>query len=110
MTFKSKFLACLFVLMFSPLAISAPFVIGDVISSVTACGVILDGAPKVVVPAGNLECRYDVGGVSNGAHSITMTAIITDPVWGNKESVNSVPLDFGRPGIPAAPGGLRLVP
>jgi len=88
-------------------AIAAPFVVGEVVSGVVECGVFLDAEPKVVVPAVNGECRYDVGHIAVGNHRVEMTAI-GDATWGGAESAKSVPLDFVRPGNP--PVNLRLVP
>ena len=99
----------------SPAALSAPFVTSEPLEShVTHCGIFLDAAPKVVIPVvadvgGNI-CKFDVSGVSNGAHTIIGTAIVIDPVWGSLESVESVPLDFVRPAQPATPGLLKLTP
>ena len=90
-------------------AVAAPFVVGDVVAGVSQCGVVIDGQPKVMVPAVNLMCRFDVGTVSNGQHTVTMTAIaVNDPVWGTQESAPSAPFVFARPAAPSVPGKLRL--
>ena len=94
---------------------AAPFIVSDPLDPrATDCGVFLDSAAKVVIPvtpmpAGNI-CKFDVGGVSNGSHTIKMTAIANDPVWGSQESDESLPLVFARPGQPTIPGGLKLAP
>lgn len=80
-----------------------------------SCGIYLDAAAKVVVPTvlvGTVHtCKYDVTGVSNGAHTAKITAIATsDPVWGSQESAQSAPFPFVKPAIPSAPTSLRLGP
>ena len=97
--------------LFAPAALAAPFVVADVVSGVTSCGVTLDGQAQTAVPASNLQCRFDVANVSNGQHTITMTArTVNDPVWGTQESAPSAPFVFSRPAATSAPGNLRLVP
>lgn len=105
-----KLLAAL--LLSLPLAVqAAPFVEATVVSGVANCGVYLDAAAKVIVPATGLKCRYDLASVATGTHSVTMTAITAnDPIWGTLESVQSAPLNFTRPAAGSAPSGLVLVP
>lgn len=92
-------------------AFGAPFVVADVAAGVSQCGVYLDAAAKVTVPAASNQCKYDVSGITPGNHSIKMTAItVADPVWGSQESAQSLPLDFSRPAQPSAPSGLVLTP
>ena len=90
-------------------ALAAPFVVGDVVDGVSECGVFLDSDQKVIVPAANNQCRFDVGNVSVGAHRVEMTAICNNSVWCVGESPRSLPLDFVRPAFDA-PSGLRLEP
>jgi hypothetical protein len=98
------------------LALSAPFVTSDATTQkVTHCGILLDSGAKVEVPVVSVSptsaiCKYDVGGVVVGAHTIKATFINVDPLWGRSESVYSVPLDFERPAqtIPTSPSGLGL--
>lgn len=86
-------------------------IVADVASGTAQCGVFLDAAAKVVIPAVGTTCTYDVSTVSVGLHSIKMTAIsVNDPVWGSQESAQSAAFSFTRPGTPAAPSGLRLTP
>ena len=99
----------------SPVALAAPFAVSDPLDPAsTHCGVLLDAAAKVVIPvtpdAGGNICKFDLAGISNGSHTVRMTAIANDPVWGSQESAESLPLSFVRPGQPAAPGLLRLQP
>lgn len=96
---------------------AAPFVVSDPYTgspAPTHCGVFLDSAPRVEIPISaegtDVRCRYDVGGVGAGSHSITMTHILKDPVWGNLESAQSPPFVFARPAVPVAPSGLGLSP
>jgi hypothetical protein len=89
---------------------AAPFVVADVVAGVSSCGVTLDGQPQPAVTASNNQCRFDVSGVSNGQHTMTMTArTVNDPVWGTQESAPSAPFVFAKPAAPAVPGNLRLV-
>ncbi|TFH46855.1 MAG: hypothetical protein E4H01_09265 [Lysobacterales bacterium] len=101
----------------SGVAMSAPFVVADVVTTVTSCNVIQDGAPAVSVPseadatsATGRACKLDLAGISSGQHTVTMTAVdANDPLF-VRESAASAPLAFGVPGIPAVPGTLRLKP
>ena len=102
--------------LFAGTAQAAPFVISDLLETgVVQCGVFLDAAAKVTIPVtavtgGNI-CKFDVGAISNGSHTIQMTAItVNDPVWGSQESARSSPLTFVRPAPTAAPATLRLAP
>jgi hypothetical protein len=95
---------------------AAPFIVTDILAAgVSQCGVFMDAAPKVTIPVtavtgGNI-CKHDVGAVSPGAHSATMTAIsVNDPIWGSQESPQSLPFTFTKPAVPAAPTGLKLAP
>jgi hypothetical protein len=104
-----KRLLVLFAAVFAPAAWAAPFVVADVVAGVTSCGVFLDTAAKVTVPAATLLCKYDLATLPVGAHVIRMTAIATaDPVWGTQESVQSAPLNFTKPISPTAPSTPRL--
>src|SRR5438552_14874767 len=88
----------------SLLATAAPFIVSDpVVVGVSQCGAYIDSEPKVTSPvigtAGGNICRYDVAGVSAGAHSVTMTTItVNDPIWGSQESAMSSPLALTVPG------------
>src|SRR3990167_1843929 len=99
----------------SPMALAAPFVVSDPLDPrATHCGILMDAAPKVVIPVvaetgGNI-CKFDLAGISNGSHTVRATAIAIDPIWGTEESAESVPLSFVKPALPANPGGLRLLP
>ena len=114
-----KWSASFVLMLISSLAWGAPFVVSDpVTAGVTQCGVFLDGSPKLTIPvtavtlpvAGNI-CKVDVGGVSTGSHTISLTTItVNDPVWGSQESVKSPALNFTRPGVPISPSGLTLSP
>lgn len=93
----------------APAAWAAPFVVADVVAGVTSCGVFLDSGAKMTVPATALLCKWDAASVTTGAHVVRMTAItVADPVWGTQESVQSAPLNFTRPGVPAVPSTPRL--
>lgn len=101
--------ATLFSLTASWFAAATPFVVSDpLVVGVVQCGVYIDNAPKLTVPVvvgttGSI-CSYDLGGLSPGAHVVSMTAItLSDPIWGGQESVKSSPLAFtlAVPAIPA---------
>ena len=93
---------------------AAPFVVSDPsVQTVTHCGVMIDATAKVDSPVesvtGGKRCKYDVGGISTGTHTIKATFVNIDPVWGRSESVFSVPLSVTRPGAPVvAPAGLVI--
>ena len=95
---------------------AAPFVTSDATTQkVTHCGILLDTGAKVEVPVTTVTptsaiCKYDVGGVTVGSHTIKATFINVDPVWGRSESVTSLPLDFARPDqtIATPPSGLGI--
>ena len=96
-------------LVLSAAAFAQPFVVADVVAGVSQCGVYLNAAPKVTVPASSLLCKYDISGVSVGSHTIRMTAIsVADPIWGTQESVQSAALNFTRPAVPVTPSTPRL--
>jgi hypothetical protein len=99
--------------LFAASAQAAPHLYGNVEDTVTHCGMVLDGAPKVTVEAiaGNpKQCKFDLAGINTGPHTATMTAIILDPVWGNQESVPTAPFLFTKPATPTVPTSLLLAP
>jgi hypothetical protein len=110
-------LLLLALLFFSTSALaSPPFVVSDLLASgVSLCGVYMDAAPKATIPVaavtgGNI-CKLDIGTISVGTHTVTMTAIsVNDPIWGSQESAPSLPLSFTKQSPPAAPTGLKLIP
>ncbi len=114
-----KLFASIVLMFISSQVWGAPFVVSDPLTTgVTQCGVFLDAAAKVTIPvtavtmpvAGNI-CKVDVGGVSAGNHTVSMTAItVNDPIWGSQESPQSSPLAFTKPAVPTVPSGLRLTP
>lgn len=99
-------------------AFAGPFVVSDPVPATqvqpTHCGVWLDAQPRaeiaVTSSANGPFCKFDVGTVTTGSHTIKMTHVLKDPVWGNKESVQSGPLAFQNPASPAAPAGVSLSP
>ena len=96
---------------------AAPFVTSDpTTQTVTHCGALIDSAAKVdsvvdIVTPTSFRCKIDIGTVSVGTHTIKATFVNIDPVWGRSESVNSLPLDFVRPGntVTSPPSGLGIV-
>lgn len=102
-------------LAFAGTAVAAPYVVTDpLMSHVTHCGVLVDAQPKVTIPVvvqgADKICRFDLAGLAAGSHTVKMTAIANDPVYGTKESAESLPLSFVVPVVPSAPANLRLVP
>ena len=95
---------------------AAPFAASDPVAggatAPTHCGLYLDAAAKVEVPvqtdASGVFCKFDMAAVSVGAHTVKATFIRNDPIWGTLEGVQSAPLTFTRPGVPAIPAGLIL--
>lgn len=107
-----------FLLALLPLsALGAPFVVSDSTTQiVTHCGVVLDTAVKVDVPVvtdltGKL-CKYDLTAVSSGVHTLKVTFVNIDPIWGRSESALSIPFTFTRPSptITVSPAGLVITP
>ena len=103
------------VMSMSTWAMSAPFVVSDPLDPrATHCGVFVDAAAKVTIPVAvegtDKICKHDISAVSVGSHTIRMTTIANDPVWGSQESVQSAPLSFVRPAGVIAPVGLELQP
>lgn len=109
----SLFLIMLFV---SVAASAAPFVVSSPVtgSSVTNCGVYMDALPvqtiAVTSDASGKFCKWDASGLAAGAHSVTLTYLVIDPIWGNLESAHSSPLAFTRPSAPSQPSGVSLIP
>lgn len=102
----------------SSLALGAPFVASDAnIDTIqpTFCGVYVDALAKVEAPvvkdaAGKAYCKVDVGTLAVGSHTVKVTHIVKDPIWGTLESAQSAPFAFSRPTISTTPVGLELVP
>jgi len=96
----------------SPFVVSDPVPTGQV--QPTHCGVWLDSQARVEIAvtssAAGPYCKYDVGTVAVGSHTIKMTHVRKDAVWGDMESVQSIPLAFPRPAPPSTPSGVSLSP
>jgi hypothetical protein len=113
---KYKLLSTLILLCLSPTIFAAPFVVSDsTTQTVTHCGILLDTNAKVEIPVTTVTpttaiCKFDVGNVSVGSHTIRATFINFDPLWGRNESVQSVGFTFERPGASTliSPSGLGL--
>lgn len=97
-------------------AISAPFVVSDPLDArCTHYGIYIDAVPKQVFPAfvegTNKIVHYDLVGIAVGTHTVRATCIAQDPVWGDQESPQSLPLQFAKPSSSTvAPVGIRVVP
>lgn len=98
-----RFLIAIFLMMVANVANAAPFVTSDpTTQKVTHCGILLNSGAKIEIPVTSASattaiCKYDIGTVAVGTHTIKATFINIDPVWGRSESVTSIPLDFVRP-------------
>lgn len=109
----TRFLFALLMALMAPLAVAAPFIVGDLADQTTThCALELNGGawgPDVPV-AGTApkECRFDIGNVAAGPHTVRAKAIKVDAVWGRQESPPSAPFSFTRPASPAPPAGIRL--
>lgn len=100
------------------LAFSSPFIVSDPsIQDVSHCGIYMDGNPVVEAPvdviASGSRCKFDIGNVTPGEHTVTATFIKNDPAWGRLESASSAPLVFVRPtsggaSLINAPVGIKL--
>jgi hypothetical protein len=108
----------LILMLISNLSIAAPFaacqISPDTIQP-TFVGVFIDTLPKVEIPVvkdatGKAFCKYDIGNLTVGQHSVKFAYIVKDPVWGTLESGQSTPFAFSRPTIPTTPVGLGLIP
>jgi hypothetical protein len=92
-------------------ALAAPFVVSDPVSvGVTHCGRYEGGVFKVDVPIVAGACKFDIATQPTGTTVYTATAVVSDPLWGRQESVQSLPLSVVRSGVPAAPAALRTSP
>jgi len=105
------------ILLLAAPALAGPFVVSDPVDQrCTHCGVFMDAASKLViaVTAQGVEkiCKHDLAGISTGSHTVRMTCIVNDPVWGDQESAQSLPLTFVKPisVAPGVPASIRLVP
>lgn len=97
--------------------IAAPFLVSDqTLQEVTHCGFILDSAAKidvsVVSVAGGKICKIDLQSVTVGNHTVKLTFVNIDPVWGRAESVESSPFLLTRPSssVTNTPTGLAIIP
>lgn len=95
---------------------ASPFVISDPITEVvTHCGYILDSNDKVDVPVadtiGGKQCKVDLQGLAVGNHTVKLTFVNIDPVWGRAESVESAPFSLVKPTnvLTVTPSGLLLI-
>lgn len=97
-------------------AYAGPFVVSDPVPATavqpTHCGVWLDTQARteieVTPSAAGPYCKYDVGTVTIGSHTLRMTHVRKDAVWGDMESAQSAPLAFQRPAVPGVPAGVSL--
>jgi hypothetical protein len=103
-------------LMVAANALAAPFLVTDPLDpAATSCGVYMDAAAKVTIPVGldatgKPICKYDLVSVAVGSHTVQLTAMDNDPIWGSRESAKSAPFAFSRPGTLPIPANSRLSP
>ena len=95
----------------------APFLVCDAYSTSvtqpTEFEVFMDGATvPIISPAvsvtGGVGLNYDVGGVTNGNHNVTVKAVRVDSIWGRLTSAATSPFAFAKPSTPGVPSGLSL--
>ena len=96
---------------------SGPFVVCDAypagaVSKPTIATFFVDALPGVDNPITDLTnpCHYNLGAVSTGAHTITATFGLVDPVKGRLDSIKSTVLNFTLQAAPSAPAGLSISP
>ena len=88
-------------------AFAGPNVVSDSFtgSMVEECVIVIDGVESSVAPVvtapGQARCEFNVGGVSEGTHTIAMH---TKNLWGVSEQV---PFDFTKE-LPPGLSGIRL--
>lgn len=88
-------------------AYAAPSVVSDdfTASMVDSCTVVFDEVTSTFAPTptttGNARCEFDVGGVSNGAHQMSMN---TSNMWGVSDPI---PFSFTKE-LPPNISGIRL--
>lgn len=91
---------------------ATPFVVSDPYSTTSQvqpshCSIKLDSSAKIEVPvtsdATGKFCKFDVGSVTKGPHTVVATFILKDSLWGNLESAPSPPFTFVRPDTPVSP-------
>lgn len=90
---------------------SAVTVISDpCIATVTHCGRYEGGVFKADFPVVAGACNFNISAQPVGTTVYTATCVINDPVWGRRESVQSLPLSVPNPAVPTAPINLHVVP
>lgn len=98
-------LICLF-----PMVVSAgPFLICDPQTGVTSYKIT--GPSWIVSPVtaqANGSLKMDVATSTVGLNSLTVSACIADPIWGEACSA-AVPFAFTRPASPNVPAGIGLI-
>jgi hypothetical protein len=96
------------ILLWGSAAMATPFVVSDDFEAgvVDVCVITVDDSIVEVAPSassGGERCVYDVGSVSEGAHTVTMA---TKNVWGE---TSAVPFDFTKT-LPPSITSLHLEP
>ena len=74
------------------------------------------GAVTVISPAetmadGSKRLSWDLGQLAPGVYNLNVSAVKTDPIWGNVEST-PVPFSFTKPApgaTPPSPAGIKLL-
>ena len=99
-------------------ALAGPFIVSDAVpaseTQPTHCGVWLNALPRTEIPvtasAAGPYCKYDLVGLTVGSHTIRLSHVRKDAVWGDQESAQSAPFGFNKPGAPRVPSGTSLSP
>jgi spore coat protein U-like protein len=90
-----------------PFIKSQPYPAGN-LPKATACDIVVDGAAAVTSPVlvdavTGPRCSYDIATIAFGAHTVTATFTVQDPIWGKVSSGVSNTINFTRPAPLAAP-------
>ena len=104
-----RFLIALALIVLLPImANSAPFLVCDPYPTTelqpTEFELNIDGGTLIISPAealsgGGVSLKYDLQGVSVGAHTVSIRACLVDAVWGRECSI-ATPFAFTRPAAP----------
>jgi hypothetical protein len=98
-------------------ASAAPFVVCDAVavgtgSKPTIATFFIDGLPGVDNPVTDLTkpCHYDLANVPMGAHTVSATFSLIDPIQGRLDSIKSTSANFTLQAAPVPPSGLSISP
>jgi len=106
---KKILLSTLLICLFPVFAFGGPFLVCDPQTGVTSYKITGPSWVVSPVPAQtNGSLKMDVATSTVGVNSLTVSACITDPIWGEACSA-AVPFAFTRPASPNASVGIGLI-